>query len=149
MFNRILVVCIGNICRSPTAERLLRQRLPEHTVDSAGLSALVGNPADAAANTVAAQHQLSLAGHQARQLDVEICQQYDLILVMEQGHVDMVCQLLPAARSKTMLFGQWLPHGQKEIADPYRQSTEMFLHVYQQMAKAADLWSEKLKHNLS
>ena len=42
MFNKILVVCVGNICRSPTAERLLRSHLPQMTVESAGLGALVG-----------------------------------------------------------------------------------------------------------
>ena len=42
MFNKILVVCVGNICRSPTAERLLKNYQPALTVDSAGLGALVG-----------------------------------------------------------------------------------------------------------
>ena len=49
MFDKILVVCVGNICRSPTGERLLRSRLPGRQVTSAGLSALVDKPADAVA----------------------------------------------------------------------------------------------------
>ena len=44
-----------------------------------------------------------------------------------------------------MLFGQWLPQGRREIADPYRQSDEMFQLTYQQLAQAADLWVDKLK----
>src|SRR3546814_9689935 len=44
--NRILLVCIGNICRSPLAEALLKQHFPDKTVHSAGLAALVGHPAD-------------------------------------------------------------------------------------------------------
>ncbi|WP_441294782.1 arsenate reductase/protein-tyrosine-phosphatase family protein, partial [Klebsiella pneumoniae] len=47
MFNSILVLCTGNICRSPIAERILRDFFPEKEIDSAGLGALVGKPADA------------------------------------------------------------------------------------------------------
>lgn len=59
MFNKILVVCVGNICRSPTAERLLKHYQPELTVDSAGLGALVGKGADERAMSVARDHHLS------------------------------------------------------------------------------------------
>ena len=67
MFNSILVVCVGNICRSPVGERLLRQALPELEVTSAGINALVGKPADKTASEVAAAHGLSMHGHEARQ----------------------------------------------------------------------------------
>lgn len=85
MFNKILVVCVGNICRSPTAERLLKQYHPQITVESAGLGALVGKGADAAAMSVAAGHQLSLEGHCARQVTGRLCRDYDLITAMEKG----------------------------------------------------------------
>ena len=62
MFNKILVVCVGTICRSPTAERLLRSHLPSLTVESAGLGALVGKAADERAASVAAEHAISLEG---------------------------------------------------------------------------------------
>lgn len=146
MFNKILVVCVGNICRSPTGEHLLKQRLPQHTIASAGIGALVGHPADAQASQVAQQHGLDLSPHVAQQLTAELATQYDLILVMEHGHIDAVSRILPSARSKTMLFGQWLTQGQREVSDPYRQSDDMFQLVYQQLERAADLWAEKLKH---
>lgn len=145
MFNKILVVCVGNICRSPTGEYLLKQRLPNHTIASAGVGALVDHPADAQASAVAKQHGLDLSPHSARQLTAEICAQHDLILVMEQRHIEQVCKIAPSARSKVMLFGQWLPQGRRDVADPYRQSDEMFQIVYQQLEQAADLWAEKLK----
>ena len=145
MFNKILVVCVGNICRSPTGEALLKQKLPNHTIASAGVGALMGDPADAQASQVAQQHGVDLSTHVAQQLTSELAAQYDLILVMEQGHIDAVSQISPSARSKTMLFGQWLPQGRREIADPYRQSDEMFQLTYQQLAQAADLWVDKLK----
>src|SRR5690606_40462795 len=84
MFNKILVVCVGNICRSPTAERLLKNYQPALTVDSAGLGALVGKGADERASSVAMEHNISLDGHTARQVSGRMCREYDLILAMEK-----------------------------------------------------------------
>lgn len=142
MFNSILVVCIGNICRSPTGERLLKQELPDKKISSAGLGALVGKPADASAVEVANLHALSLEGHEGKQLTASMCREYDLILVMEKSHIDGVCRLVPEARGKTMLFGHWL--GQKEIADPYRQSREAFEFVYNLLDESAQKWAKAL-----
>jgi len=142
-FDSILVVCVGNICRSPTAERLLRQALPHKQIGSAGLGALVGQGADATASAVARSHGLSLEGHVARQLTRELCQQQDLILVMEQAHLDAVCRLAPEARGKVMLLSQW--SGGRDIPDPYRQSREAFEHVYSLLADASQGWSKRLK----
>ena len=142
MFNSILVVCVGNICRSPTGERLLKRVLPDKEISSAGLGALVGKPADATATDVAKNHSLSLAGHQGKQLTGKMCREYDLILVMEKGHIDGVCRLAPEVRGKTMLFGHWL--NQREIADPYRQSRESFEFVYQLLDESAQKWAKAL-----
>ena len=142
MFEKILVVCVGNICRSPTGERLLRERLPGRQVSSAGVSALVDKPADKVASEVAQQHGFSLEGHSARQLTRELCQDADLILVMEKGHISAVTAIDPGARGKTMLFGQWLH--KKSIPDPYRQNDEMFEAVFEQLETAATRWAEKL-----
>jgi len=107
MFNKILVVCVGNICRSPTAERLLKHYLPELTVASAGLGALVGKGADERAGQVAAAHALSLEGHSARQVTGAMCRDYDLILAMEKRHIARLCDMAPEMRGKVMLFGHW------------------------------------------
>ncbi|MCA5918285.1 protein tyrosine phosphatase [Pectobacterium brasiliense] len=142
MFDSILVVCVGNICRSPTGERLLKQALPTKKISSAGLGALVGKSADATAADVANQHNLSLDGHEAQQLTSALCRQYDLILVMEKGHIDGVCRIAPEVRGKTMLFGRWL--NQQEIADPYRKSREAFEFVYLQLEQSAQKWVQAL-----
>ncbi|RRZ94753.1 protein tyrosine phosphatase [Erwinia sp. 198] len=138
MINSILVVCVGNICRSPTGERLLKQALPDKKIASAGLSALVDHPADETAGSVASEHGVSLAGHQARQLTSGMCRDYDLILVMEKRHVDLVNRINPSVRGKTMLFGHWL--NQQEIADPYKKSRDAFEAVYGLLEKAAQKW---------
>jgi protein-tyrosine phosphatase len=83
MFQSILVVCTGNICRSPIGERLLRQQLPGKQVNSAGILGLEGCPADAAAQSVAWRHGVSLEGHVARKVTRSLLKKSDLILVME------------------------------------------------------------------
>lgn len=142
MFNKILIVCIGNICRSPTAERLLQKKMPHLQISSAGLKALAGKDADLQAIRTALRHGLIIAGHTARQLTPAMCGEADLILVMEPQHIDMVADVLPSARSKTMLFAQWLP--QKSIPDPYMQTEAFFETVYRKLEEAAEQWAYKL-----
>ena len=67
MFDSILVICTGNICRSPIGERLLRKLLPSKVVDSAGTNAMVGHSADLNACKNASLHNLSLEGHVGKQ----------------------------------------------------------------------------------
>lgn len=138
MITSVLVVCVGNICRSPTGERLLKRALPDKRIASAGLGALKGYPADQTASEVAETHGLSLAGHQAQQLTAGMCRDYDLILVMEKRHIEQVNRIDPAARGKTMLLGHWLNH--QEIADPYRKSREAFEEVYGLLENATQKW---------
>ncbi|MGF1689463.1 protein tyrosine phosphatase [Photobacterium japonica] len=142
MFNKILVVCVGNICRSPSGEYLLKHHLPQKHIASAGVGALVGKAADKTAAMVAQEHGISLEGHVAQQLTSDLCRDYDLILVMEKGHIEAVTGIAPEARGKTMLFGQWI--GQKDIPDPYRQSREAFDFAYQLIDESAQAWAKKL-----
>lgn len=142
MFKSVLVVCTGNICRSPTAERRLRQLLPHMKIDSAGVGALVGHEADQQASLIAEKHGLSLEGHKGQQFSAQLARQYDLILVMEQSHIEQVTRQAMEARGKTLLLGQWLD--KKEIPDPYQKSNEAFEHVYQLIDKACQSWSKKL-----
>ena len=142
MYHNILIVCLGNICRSPTAERIMQKKLPCHRISSAGIKALAGKDADFQAIKTALKHGVIVAGHTARQLTAPMCEQADLILVMEPCQIDMVADIHPPARSKTMLFAQWLP--KKTVPDPYKQSSEMFEAVFEQLNAAADTWKTKL-----
>ena len=105
MFDSILVVCTGNICRSPIGERYLRSVLPGKKIDSAGTGALVGHEADASAKRIAEIHGLSLDAHSGKQFTASLGRQYDLILVMERTHLEQIGRIAPEARGKTMLFG--------------------------------------------
>lgn len=142
MFNKILVVCVGNICRSPSGEYLLKSLLPNKQIASAGVGALVGKPADKMAAQVASENGISLEGHQGQQLSSKLCRDYDLILVMEQGHIGAVTKIAPEARGKTMLLSHW--NNKIDIPDPYRQSKEAFDHAYQLIEKSCIAWAKKL-----
>lgn len=149
MFNKILVVCLGNICRSPTGQYLLQQQLPEHTIDSAGITAMKhsdGRGWDMCpkARAVATKHGYQFPTHEAQQLTRELVSQYDLILVMEQAHRRHIAQRYPEAQAKTMLFGQWLEAGGKEIPDPYKKSDEVYEHVLTLLVEATEQWVRKI-----
>ncbi|MBK5145706.1 protein tyrosine phosphatase [Budviciaceae bacterium BWR-B9] len=143
-FNSILVVCMGNICRSPIGERLLQTYLPHKIVHSAGLGAPNDAPADNTAIEIATKHGISLEGHKSKPFTIQMSRQYDLILVMEKRHIEMITKLAPEIRGKTLLFGHWF--NQQEIADPYRKSKELFELVYQQLENSAKRWVSVLQN---
>lgn len=143
MFKNVLVVCVGNICRSPLGERLLQAKCPHLTVTSAGIGALVGHAADDTASAVAAEHDVSLDGHVARQLDTQILLDNDLILVMEAGHKAAVSQMAPQISGRVMLADHW--GNGRDIDDPYRKSKEFHQLVYDMLNDAMSAWAERLK----
>lgn len=142
----VLVVCVGNICRSPVGERVLAAGLAERgsriDVSSAGIGALVGHGADETASAVAQSEGVSLEGHVARQFTRDLGLQHDLILVMEPGHRREIVRLAPDLSGRVMLFDHWI--GGKGIADPYRRSQEFHEIIFGQISDAARLWVEKL-----
>lgn len=142
MFNSVLIVCTGNICRSPIAERFLRRKIPDKKFDSAGTNALRHQPADPSAIAVAEKHGLLLDNHMSTQFTPMLGRQYDLILVMEKYHQQQISRMSPELRGKTMLLGYWLE--QRDIPDPYRKSQEAFESVYQLIDLACRSWVQKL-----
>lgn len=144
-YKHILVLCQGNICRSPIAEAMLKQRLPDKQIQSAGFVALVGQGAEPTTVEIASANGLDLSGHIARQVTVDMMQWADLILVMSQSQRSQVGQLVPQAMGKTLLLGHWLdlPGQQKEIPDPYKMSRDVFEHVQKQIAQGVALWAQK------
>lgn len=104
MFDRVLVVCVGNICRSPYGEHVLRKHFPNKKVASAGIgvtkSGLENKPADNTAIEISKVRGINLAQHCSQQLTSELCSNYDLILVMEKGHIKALNEIAPEARGK-------------------------------------------------
>lgn len=144
MFKSILVVCAGNICRSPTGEYLLKDKLTDSdiTVSSAGLTALVGKGAEVTASSIALTNNIDMSEHKGRQLSTSLIAENDLILVMEEHHLSDLLSQYPQARGKTFLLGKWIDD--KEVPDPYRKSQEAFEHVYQLIDQACSAWVKYL-----
>jgi protein-tyrosine phosphatase len=146
MFNNILMVCIGNICRSPSAEYLLKHKLAHKSgliIHSAGLGALVGKPIDSNAGELLLANGVDASTHIARQVTGEMLLKADLILVMEQRHIKGITELAPQVSGKTFLLGKWSQN--QPVPDPYRKSMEAFEHVYGQMNQFTDDWLKYLK----
>ena len=114
---RILVVCAGNICRSPLAEELLRRALGargmEADVRSAGLWAQPGLPASEGVGVAARLRGVDLSRHRARQLEASHLGDADLVLVMTAAQKDSVARLAKRGSAKVLLLGE------ADIADPY------------------------------
>ncbi len=143
MFNRILVICTGNICRSPIAEGLLKARLPGKTILSAGTMAMIGEGADPLSVAVSAANALDISAHRAQQLTQPMLQAADLVLTLDASHSDWVNRRYPQYRGKVHKLGKW--RQDEDVPDPYRQSREMFEAVYRQMDVQVGDWLSRLK----
>jgi len=147
MFNSILVVCVGNICRSPLAEGLFKLQFQSQAggnapeVISAGIHALTGHPPDPMTIRIADKLGADIRRHRARQLTDQLLDWAELVLVMEDWHREEVFGLSLSSRGKTYTLGHW---NEEQILDPYRRSVDVYINTARQIRSAVIHWSEKL-----
>jgi protein-tyrosine phosphatase len=125
------------------AEVLLRQACQEHAiqVQSAGLDAVLGHPADPLAQQMVQTKGLELSDHRAQQVSAMLCRQHDLILVMEQGHKSELLRRYPEARGKVFLFRT---DNNSDVEDPYRKGIIAFEAAFKSIDTGASYWATRI-----
>lgn len=139
---KVLTVCLGNICRSPLAEVLVRKALQEAgieaIVDSAGTGEWhLGELPDARARKVAADHGITLT-HTARRLSVQDFSDFDHILVMDEQNLRTVKKLQPTtSKARVKMIRDFDAAGKGAVPDPYYGTDEDFQVVWTMLERAA------------
>lgn len=155
----VLFVCMGNICRSPTAEgvfrHLVRQAKLEDLVqtDSAGTHAYhVGNPPDVRALATAERRGIELHDLRARRVAVEDFDLFDYVLAMDQDNFQILSTICPPGyETRLRMFMEFAPHLKiPEVPDPYYGGTSGFERVFDMVEEAARGLLEDIrsKHDL-
>lgn len=145
--HHILILCEGNHCRGPMAEALLRSLLPPGIrVESAGLEALEGKPADEEARRLMAAQGLDISAHRGRQLTEEMALQADLILVMDLPQKAWCEQMMPSIVGRIFLLGHWRPAPGREIEDPHGMGSAAFQAASESIRESVADWLPRLAH---
>ncbi|WP_372748704.1 low molecular weight protein-tyrosine-phosphatase [Litorivivens sp.] len=147
MFNNILFVCTGNICRSPAAEYLLKHQLNQAgrvgiTVSSAGLGALVDHPVEDNVAALLSADGIDPSAHRARKISSSMTNSADLILTMESHQLDELHRRYPESRGKCFLLGKW--QNDLPVPDPYKRSSEAHEIAYKRVKDGVSAWAKKL-----
>ena len=141
---RVLIVCLGNICRSPAGEGVLRARANERgidlEIDSAGTGAWhVGNPPDRRMIGAAKTRGVDLSQQRARQFEIADFYEFDFILAMDaQNHADILDLAPPNKDARVHLFLEFADTDIREMPDPYYGTDDGFNHVLDLVEKGAD-----------
>ncbi len=141
--HSILVICKGNICRSPLAEAYLKFLLGKYglptVVQSAGLETSFGKPAHRFAQIVGRQGGLLLDQHATQPLHREQVERADMILVMEWQQRNRIIKLYPHSKRKVFLLRQFYDQSVREVADPYSGTLEDFHVCFSMIRQGCDV----------
>ncbi|PXY45635.1 low molecular weight protein-tyrosine-phosphatase [Flavobacterium hydrophilum] len=152
---KILMVCLGNICRSPLAEGILESKLPKENfiVDSAGTGSWhVGHAPDKRSIAVAQKNGLCIDGQKGRQFKTSDFDEFDYIYVMDNSNYRDIIHLAktPEHKSKVnLILNELFPDENVDVPDPYYGAVNGFDNVYQMLNEVAEIIAKKLieKHS--
>lgn len=148
-------MCTGNLCRSPIAEGILRDRLDRvgiahASVSSAGIWATERTPIVDYAELVARSHGVDLSQHLSRKLNVDLIERSDLILVMEEVHRDMIRKNYPSAFKRTYVIKSFGPRASGgEVADPMGAGLEIFHTCFEELKFEIDRIFPEIKKRIA
>lgn len=149
--TKVLMVCLGNICRSPLAEGILQSKLSTESffVDSAGTGDWhIGSLPDKRSIAVAKKYNIDLTTQRARQFKVSDFSTFDRIYVMDKSNYDNVVKLAPntEARNKVkLILNESTPGKNAEVPDPYFGGEDGFEHVYHLLDEVCNVIAKDLK----
>ncbi|APZ47837.1 protein-tyrosine-phosphatase [Polaribacter reichenbachii] len=147
---KVLMVCLGNICRSPLAEGILQSKINSDTifVDSAGTGAYhIGNLPDERSIEVAGKYGINITNQRARKFIVEDFDNFDFIYPMDESNYQ---NILALARNKEdenkvqMILNEVYPNENASVPDPYYGGKEGFENVYKMLDEACEIIANKL-----
>ncbi len=150
--KRILVLCYGNIYRSPLVAHLLRKNknLAGYAVHSAGFYEKVGRPCDGSYLEILKRRGYDLSEHRSSSTTREDLNAADLIIIMDRKNWDEVRKLAPSALSKTVWIGAFDPSGAVEVADPYGMAEQNIRKIIGQLEYDTECLAFKLsKKNMN
>ncbi|MCB0450820.1 MAG: low molecular weight phosphotyrosine protein phosphatase [Confluentibacter sp.] len=148
---KILMVCLGNICRSPLAEGILRSKLSTNTivVDSAGTGNYhIGKKPDLRAISIARKHALDISNLKARQFEVSDFDNFDHIYVMDESNYRNLIQLARNDQDKRkikFIMDEVYPNQNYNVPDPYYGGNDGFESVFKMLDEACTLIAAKLQ----
>lgn len=151
MKTRILMVCLGNICRSPLAEGILKSKLNPETfsIDSAGTGHWhIGHAPDQRSIDVAKKHGIDISSQKGRQFSSTDFKNYDIIYVMDNENKKNVLNLAPDQVSKKkvkLILNELFENENVDVPDPYHGQEGDFEHVFKLLNEASEIISKKLQ----
>jgi len=147
---KVLMVCLGNICRSPLAQGILESKVnpTKVFVDSAGTGGYhIGNKPDKRSIAVAIKNGLNISHQRCRKFNTDDFNDFDHIYVMDNSNYENIISLAEndAEKSKVKLLLEITPQGVQEVPDPYYGGEDGFDYVYKLINEACDLIAVQIK----
>ena len=148
--RRILILCHGNICRSPLAERYLRGLLGEHEYEivSAGFHGRPGRGSPDRFLELAGSAGVALHDHRSRVVDRELVRWADAVVIMDRQNWQSMCEFDRHTMSKVVWLGCLRGNGQLEIQDPYNGSDAVMVETIAEVKRCTEALASRLRANL-
>lgn len=145
------MVCLGNICRSPLAEGILKSKLPkdQFVIDSAGTASYhIGSPPDRRAMNIAEKNGLDISSLRGRQFSIDDFERFDYIYVMDESNYNNVMSLARNEEDKNkvrFILNETYPDQNYDVPDPYYGGPEGFENVFKMLDEACNVIAASFK----